>query len=139
MQTRTAHVCPCMHAQVPANKSLILEGPEGSLAKFGIKDLTFTHTPGHCKGHVVYHHKPSGYMLAGDFADVIKNWEGNYFFKTMCARTCNMTDAHDTVCRWGLHTLFLSFTNPQACSCMKKARACSQSHVHAFCLRMQRI
>jgi hypothetical protein len=90
--------------QVPANKSYILTGPEGDLKKYGINDLTFTHTPGHCKGHIVYHHKPSGYMLAGDFADVLKHADGSYSFKTMCARTCNISEAHDTVCRWGAHS-----------------------------------
>lgn len=63
------HVAP----QVPANRSLILEGPKGDLAKFGVHSLSFTHTPGHCRGHVVYHHKPTGYMLAGDFADVLRS------------------------------------------------------------------
>ena len=63
----------CGIVQVPANRSLILEGPKGDLAAFGVHSLTFTHTPGHCRGHVVYHHKPTGYMLAGDFADVLRS------------------------------------------------------------------
>ena len=133
---------------MPPNKSLILEGPEGSLAKFGIKDLTFTHTPGHCKGHIVYHHKPSGYMLAGDFADVLKDNDGGYSFKTMCARTCNMTDAHDTICRCAADTLSLlaavhdpaarkAPASPAWVSGMRSALEICESlcctHVHAAC------
>lgn len=48
----------------------------------------------------VYHHKPSKYMLAGDFTDVLRNEDGSYALKTMCATTCNITEAKETVCRW---------------------------------------
>ncbi|KAK9909599.1 hypothetical protein WJX75_004745 [Coccomyxa subellipsoidea] len=90
---------PFVQYKMPANRSLILEGPSGDLAKFGVHDLTFTHAPGHCRGHVVYHHKPSKYMLAGDFTDVLRNEDGSYALKTMCATTCNITEAKETVCR----------------------------------------
>ncbi|CAL8466588.1 g6124 [Coccomyxa elongata] len=90
---------PMVQYKMPPNRSLILEGPEGDLAKFGVHDLTFTHAPGHCRGHVVYHHKPSGYLLAGDFTDILPSEDGGYRLKTMCATTCNITEAHETVCR----------------------------------------
>lgn len=48
----------------------------------------------------MYHHKPSKYMLAGDFTDVLRNEDGSYALKTMCATTCNITEAKETVCRW---------------------------------------
>lgn len=85
--------------QVPKNISLILEGPEGDMKKFGVHDLTFVHAPGHCRGHVVFPHKPSGWLLAGDFTDVMATDDGGYALKTMCATTCNITEAHETVCK----------------------------------------
>lgn len=87
-------------AQMPEEWALILKGESGDLARFGVHDLTFTHAPGHCRGHVVYHHNPSGCMLAGDFTDVIQREDGSYYIKTMCNKTtCNITQAHETVCR----------------------------------------
>ena len=52
-------------AQMPKDWALILKGDSGDLTRFGVRDLTFAQAPGHCSGHVVYNHKPSGYMLAG--------------------------------------------------------------------------
>ena len=86
--------------QMPKSWVLIIKGESGDLAKFGVHDLAFTHAPGHCRGHVVYLHKPSKYLLAGDFTDVIEQADGSYEIKTMCNKTtCNITQAHETICK----------------------------------------
>ena len=86
--------------QIPKRWAYIARGESGDLSKVGVHDLTFMHAPGHCSGHVVYHHKPSGYLLAGDFTDVIQQEDGSYEIKTMCnSHTCNITQAHETICR----------------------------------------
>lgn len=86
--------------QIPKRWANIARGDSGDLSKFGVHDLTFTRAPGHCSGHVTYHHKPSGYLLAGDFTDVIQQEDGSYEIKTMCnSHTCNITQAHETICR----------------------------------------
>ena len=86
--------------QIPKRWANIARGDSGDLSKFGVHDLTFMRAPGHCSGHVVYHHKPSGYLLAGDFTDVIQQEDGSYEIKTMCnSHTCNITQAHETICR----------------------------------------
>ena len=88
-------------AQMPKDWALILKGDSGDLTRFGVRDLTFARAPGHCSGHVVYNHKPSGYMLAGDFTDIIQGDDGSYKMHTMCNKsTCNITLAHETICRW---------------------------------------
>ena len=87
-------------AQMPKDWALILKGDSGDLTQFGVRDLTFARAPGHCSGHVVYNHKPSGYMLAGDFTDIIQGEDGSYKMHTMCNKsTCNITLAHETICR----------------------------------------
>ena len=85
---------------MPKDWALILKGDSGDLNSFGVKSLTFARAPGHCSGHVVYNHKPSGYMLAGDFTDIIQGEDGSYKMHTMCNKsTCNITLAHETICR----------------------------------------
>ena len=87
--------------QMPKDWALILQGGKGDLTEFGVRDLNFAQAPGHCSGHVVYSHKPSGYMLAGDFTDIIQGEDGSYKMHTMCNKsTCNITLAHETICRW---------------------------------------
>ena len=89
---------------MPKDWALILKGETGDLTAFGVHDLTFMRAPGHCKGHVVYNHKPSGHMLAGDFTDIIHGEGSSYKMHTMCNKsTCNITQAHETICRWALY------------------------------------
>lgn len=76
---------------------LQMKGSSGSLKFIGIPDVTWTHTPGHSPGHVVFQHK-SGLLLGGDFADVLQT-NGSPYLKTMCGRTCDLSVAKQSVCQ----------------------------------------
>ena len=84
---------------VQMNKLRLLQmrGSSGSLEFMGVPEVSWTHTPGHSPGHVVFHHK-SGMLLGGDFADVLQT-NGSPYLKTMCGRTCNISVAKQSVCQ----------------------------------------
>lgn len=82
--------------QMEKDRLLLMKGASGSLDFIGISELTWTHTPGHSPGHVVFHHK-SGMLLGGDFADVLES-EGKPYLKTMCGRTCDLPTAKQSIC-----------------------------------------
>ena len=55
---------------------MALRGSGGDLSALGVPGVTWEHTPGHAPGHVVYLHSPSGTLLAGDLADVLRDPPG---------------------------------------------------------------
>ena len=75
----------------------LLEGEEGSLKALGVPEMTWSFTPGHSPGHVVYQHK-SGILLGGDFADVLKI-NGKHELKVMCPSTCDLALAKSSICK----------------------------------------
>jgi glyoxylase-like metal-dependent hydrolase (beta-lactamase superfamily II) len=56
---------------VPADRVTLLSGSAGKLSGIGAPGLSWHHLPGHSPSHVVYIHKRSGQVLAGDIADVL--------------------------------------------------------------------
>ena len=62
----------CLGSQLLSEQTIVIKGEEGDLAALGIHDLHFYLTPGHSPGLVLWLHKPSNYLLAGDFTDVVK-------------------------------------------------------------------
>ncbi len=83
--------------QMDKERLLLMKGSKGTLDFLGVSEITWTHTPGHSPGHVVFHHK-SGLMLGGDFADVLQT-AGKPYLKTMCGRTCDLQLAKQSVCQ----------------------------------------
>ena len=78
------------------DRLISLKGKQGSLSSIGIPEVTWTHTPGHSPGHVVYLHS-SKYLLGGDFADVLDT-NGTASLMTMCGGTCDMSLAKKSIC-----------------------------------------
>lgn len=83
--------------QMDQERLLLMKGATGSMEFLGIPEITWTHTPGHSPGHVVFNLK-SGLMLGGDFADVLQT-NGKPYLKTMCGRTCDLALAKQSVCK----------------------------------------
>jgi len=83
--------------QMTKDRMILLEGQEGSLKTIGIPEMTWSFTPGHSPGHVVYKHH-SGILLGGDFADVLKV-DGKHALKVMCPVTCDLDTAKKSICK----------------------------------------
>ncbi|DBB07616.1 hypothetical protein WJX82_001357 [Trebouxia sp. C0006] len=88
---------PQKQFQMTKDRMILLEGQEGSLKTIGIPEMTWSFTPGHSPGHVVYKHH-SGILLGGDFADVLKV-DGRHALKVMCPVTCDLDTAKKSICK----------------------------------------
>lgn len=100
LQMRALHflkVVPGTEFQMTKDRMLFLEGQDGSLKSIGVPEMTYSFTPGHSPGHVVYKHT-SGILLGGDFADVLKT-DGKHTLKVMCPVTCDIRVAKQSVCK----------------------------------------